>query len=235
MVKIRGKFRRALGKSRKRRAVAAIGKYRKRMRVTKNRTNVPIGKGFPQKMTMTHKYEEVVDITSTTGAQQIHRLLANSMYDPNNTGVGHQPLFFDQMAALYNHYHVIGAKLTCTFIPKASAGIAMGVGVVINDDASPAYTSISNLGEQSRGQTRVIAPSSNTPVKIVSKYSAKKMYGGSILGNVNLQGTASANPTELAYWDVVAQAYASGTSAVTVRIQIEYIAVWSEVKDVAES
>lgn len=228
------KFKKALLRAKSKRLIKRFKMAPKRS-VVKNRRNVPIGKGFPLKMTMTHKYEEVIDITSTTGAQQIHRLLANSMYDPNNTGVGHQPLYFDQMSALYNHYHVIGAKLTCTFIPKASGGVAMGVGVLINDDSSAAYTSISNLGEQSRGQTRVIPPSSTSAVKIVSKYSAKKMFGGSILANNNLQGTASANPTELAYWDVVAQCYASGTSAITVRCQIEYIAVWSELKDIAES
>ena len=35
--------------------------------------------------------------------------------DPNHTGVGHQPLYFDQLMTIYNHYIVIGAKITVKF------------------------------------------------------------------------------------------------------------------------
>jgi len=39
----------------------------------------------------------------------------NSAFDPDFTGTGHQPLYFDQFAAVYGQYTVLSAKLTVTF------------------------------------------------------------------------------------------------------------------------
>lgn len=40
----------------------------------------------------------------------------NSIYDPNRAGTGHQPMYHDQLAGLYNRYRVLGCAwdLTCT-------------------------------------------------------------------------------------------------------------------------
>ncbi len=44
----------------------------------------------------------------------------NNIFDPDQTGVGQQPYGFDQMAALYKSYRVLGSELSVTF--NSSAG-----------------------------------------------------------------------------------------------------------------
>lgn len=235
MVKLgRGKFRRALSKKRRSRAVAAVGRYRKRARVTKFKSNVPLGLGFPRKMTMTHKYEEVFNLTSTTAALATYRFCANGMYDPNTSGTGHQPMFFDQMAALYNHYCVIGSKIRITVINQTSSGVAGTVGVINNDDTATSYSDITAFSEQSAGKCRLIPGGSTTTTYLGNKFSAKKVYGGSILGNNNLAGSGTTNPGETHFWDIGYQTV-SGTNAITIKVDISYIAVWSELKDIGQS
>jgi len=44
------------------------------------------------------------------GTPVYHQYNLNSLYDPDRSGGGHQPLGFDQLAALYNRYRVYGCK-----------------------------------------------------------------------------------------------------------------------------
>lgn len=44
----------------------------------------------------------------------------NSLFDPDRSGVGHQPYCFDQWASFYNRYRVYGCKYTVTFINTLS-------------------------------------------------------------------------------------------------------------------
>lgn len=64
---------------------------------------------MPQSLFTQHRYcEEIAlasdNLTGYTGSQYVFRL--NSLYDPNLTGVGHQPQGYDQMAQFYNTYRV---------------------------------------------------------------------------------------------------------------------------------
>jgi len=39
----------------------------------------------------------------------------NSLYDPDQTGTGHQTYWNTQFAQIYNRYVVLGSKMTVTF------------------------------------------------------------------------------------------------------------------------
>lgn len=56
-------------------------------------------------------YATKFNLTSVAGAifQQIFR--GNSIFDPDQTGAGHQPRGFDQLATLYGRYKVFRSKL----------------------------------------------------------------------------------------------------------------------------
>ena len=72
-------------------------------------------------------------------------------------------------------------------------------------------------------------------IKMSRSWSAKKFFGGSVLANTNLQGTVSTNPAEQSYYDVGLQSTRGNTVAVAIRVNIEYTAVWRELKEVAQS
>jgi len=211
-------------------------KFAAKRRNNRYKSNLSLGIGFPRKLTVTHKYNEIVQITSTTGIMQQYRFSANGLYDPNVTGTGHQPIFFDQMTPLYNHYTVIASKIKVTFVPQSGTSWApVTVGLIINDDTASGYTDITTAAENSTGKSVMITALSARPTVLSQKWSAKKTFGGSILANTSLAGTSAANPTEQSYFDILVEALGTGTSAVYAKVELEMVAVWTEIKDIGTS
>lgn len=200
------------------------------------RTIVSSGIGFPKKMVMSHKYEETLALTIPFSVGMVKQFMScNGMYDPNVSLGGHQPLYFDQMAALYDHYLVIGSKITVTFPPPADAN--MNVGIYIDDDAGNSLTSSDTVTEQTQAVRALLTPNATTSFQLTKSWSAKKYFGGSILANTELQGTSGANPTEQSYYMIFCQSQTSPTAAYTYNpiVSIEYIAIWKELKEVGSS
>lgn len=205
---------------------------RKNAAVIANMVN--LGHGFPRKLQITHRYTELIQLIQATNVPQQYRWSCNSLYDPNSSGIGHQPYYFDQLAALYDHYVVIGSKATIRIVPTTQI-----VGLYtcfINDDT---VTSISDPSQQSEVQTaktHLTGLTHTGPWTTTLKWSAKKMFGGSVLSNTELQGTSSANPTEQSYFNVnvVNADYVTGATF-DVYIMCEYIAIWKELKDIPQS
>jgi len=195
-----------------------------------------MGRGFPKMATMTHKYVETVQLASTSGTLVNYRISCNGMYDPNVTGTGHQPYYFDQMAALYDHYCVIGAKITCVVSNIGAADSAYRIGLFVDDDAVSSYASIDWLAETQTGQFRSATALNARPMYLSSKWSAKKTFGGAVLANTELQGNSSVNPSEQTFWNFALQANSVANSVtVAVTFTVEYIAVWKEIRDVSTS
>lgn len=230
-----GRLKRALAAARMRKSARQTAIKRRRFSVKRNKRNAILGLGFPKKITVTHKYHEQVNLTTgISGGTAANLFSCNSLFDPNTSGVGHQPLYFDQMSALYNHYTVIGSKIVVRVNKTTTDVIPTTVGIKINDDTSTT-TNVNTLVEQSLTNHRLVS-SGNPVVVLTNKWSAKKMFGGSILGNDNLQGSAGASPTEQSYFEIWANSEASATQTnVMCDVTITYIAVWDELKDISGS
>lgn len=186
---------------------------------------------------ITHRYCQTFNNVSSTGVTAVQRFRTNGMYDPDQTGTGHQPMFFDQLAALYNHYVVIGSKITVKCVPSTSTTVPQFVGVNINDDSSlPGGVDVNTINEQPDSVFRQIAYAPDKPITITRKWSAKKRFGGSILANTELQGTPTTDPTEQSFFTLYNVAV-DGASNVGcwMTVTIEYIAIWKELKDVGGS
>lgn len=129
---------------------------------------------------------------------------ANGMFDPDLTGVGHQFLGFDQWMAFYNHFQVMGSKITAVFQTQlststlASAWIAIGL-----DDDNTAISDMLAYFEQpgvtAKPLTSVYAKGYE---RITKKFSSKRFFFGKGTDTV-LRGTASADPSEIAYYRVL--------------------------------
>lgn len=193
--------------------------------------------GFPKMFKMKHKYCEAGTITSSVGALQSKIMSCNGMYDPNISGGGHQPYYFDQMSALYNHYTVIGSKINLAISPVTASEEPFFVCLWINDDTTVTPTNLSTLQEINTGRYRMVALTANRTSYLSHKWSMKKNWGkeGS-LANSLLRGDASNNPTEQQYYNITVQACdQASTVNPMVQIEITYIAVWNELKDIAGS
>jgi hypothetical protein len=70
--------------------------------------------GFlPDEITVTLRYAEVQEYTAATAHNQIYR--GNGPYDPDYTGLGVQPLGFDELSALYVNHRVIKSDVKVTY------------------------------------------------------------------------------------------------------------------------
>lgn len=95
----------------------------------------------PDKLIVKLPYSTMITFGDALGAQtQIFNL--NSIYDPDRSGVGHQPLGYDQWAAFYNRYRVIGVKVTvqaANYNQQCGATVAIignnSAGLVLGSDA----------------------------------------------------------------------------------------------------
>lgn len=201
-----------------------------------------LGKGFPKQMMMTHTYVQNDTLTTTSGTVDYQTYSCNNLFDPDYSGGGHQPLYFDQMSLLYHHYTVIGSKIEICY-GNSTGGSIYGTSVFtplnmtlhIHPSATPSIVDPILVSEQNNVKLNML-PAGDYCKRVSSKWSAKKFFGGSILGNDELKGTPSAGPVEQSYWTfAIKPVDAVSTCAVTVQVKITYIAIWRELKNVAQS
>lgn len=71
-----------------------------------------------------HVYCETITLSSGTESNvTVHNFSANSLWDPNVTGVGHQPMGRDEVATLYQNYHVSGGEIEVTYYSATNPNI----------------------------------------------------------------------------------------------------------------
>lgn len=201
-------------------------------------TGTTIGKtlGFPKLMKFKHRYCQLANLTDS-GAVGSVAYSCNGMFQPPAAGGGHQPMYFDQVGAIYDHYCVVGSQITWTIVPGGTA-VQNPYRIItwINDDTTTIGT-VDALSENTFAQVRLCAGGVN-PDKIIlhQNWSAKKFFGGSVLANDELKGTISANPVEQS-WFQIAFRTLDGSSTVSVYVQAEitYTAIWKELKELVIS
>lgn len=206
---------------------------RGRGRNTHVKGSVSLGKGFPLKIQETHTYCEQFYInTGASGALNKYQFSANGMYDPNITSSGHQPMYFDQFTALYDHYCVIGSRMDVTFVPATANNPAAVIGVYMEDDTVLTPT-LPAIMEQQTVKCHQTVYNDNLPHHFSLSWSAKDYFGGTPLSNNDLQGTASTNPNEQSYYTLFTDSSLSvNVSNWVAKVKITYIAVWKEVKPI---
>lgn len=164
-----------------------------------------------------------------------HRFVASGLYDPDFTGVGHQPRFFDQIMLSYDHFVVLGAKITVrmTNASTTTPGSPVTVAIALTDD-SPAIISYEDLMEQGRVRSTILGhpEGSRSSTTLTKGYSAKKFFHRKPLTSADLRGTAVANPVENAYFHVIAVSNTGVASArqVDCDVIMEFVAAFTEPK-----
>lgn len=193
--------------------------------------------GMPIQRRAKLRYASSHQLTSTAGSMANHKFRANSIYDPDFTSTGHQPMGFDQWATLFNHYVVLGAKITCTFTNNSSATNPCVVGVYLSDDTVIPYSTTDGLIEAKKGQMKPFTADPSTSLSVVGKYSAKKFFNlVDVKDNLSRIGAPiNNNPSDGTFWNVVMQARNAGTESINLQVLIEYIVEFSEPVDLTQS
>lgn len=194
--------------------------------------------GFPKMLRIRHRYISQNKITSTSGALTTYNFRANGMFDPDSTGGGHQPLYFDQLAALYDHFCVTASKITVRCVPAVTNTAPGAVGIFVNDDTSVVPTTWYGCAEQNSSVYKMVGAGAGAAEAVLAKkWDVRKYFATRGPGDPELQGTASADPTEQSVFTIFAQT-ADGTATTTdyyIVVTVEYDAIWTELRDVATS
>lgn len=210
---------------------------KRKPKVTRNLNMVTLGEGFPKMIKIAHKYHQYMNLISTGGVLAYNRFSCNSLFKPDQTGAGtQQPMFFDQMALLYQHYHVVGSKINVTFLPSAAGSNPLVCGIYVDDDTTALSSDYGLLIEQSNSNYLTTSFNNSTGRHLSHKWSAKKFFGKGLLSNTDLEGTPIASPIEQSFFYVYQQPVdQTSTVGCWIEVTIEYIAIWNEIKTVARS
>jgi len=206
----------------------------KRSRMTKRKREVYVGKSpIPKQLRNVMRYCERVSVTvGGTGVGNFH-FSCNGLYDPNTSGLGRQPSYFDEIMSLYNHYHVLKAKMTVYFPPMGGSYMGM---IVVDDDTALNSSDGAVWAERPSAKKTMVTTSGAGGQKLVCYWNARSVFGGDTVANTDLKGTATANPAEQQYFHVCIDGGGSVSSTtVGVWVEIEYDTLFDEWKSVAGS
>jgi len=182
------------------------------------------------------RYVEQVSINPGIGSTSGYAYRANSIYDPNYSGVGHQPMGHDQWANFYNHYVVIGSRIKVTATAE-DAGDPMVWGIILNDDAT-APSGVSALIETGRGTYCFTGAVSKTGRVRSLNYSPRRFHNITNIKDYRALGaTFGSNPTEEAYYVIWAASMNTATEPgqMDFIVQIDYLVAMQEPKDLSTS
>jgi len=203
--------------------------------------------GFPKEQVVKMRY--VANFNINPSVTTIYQFRANSIFDPDYTATGHQPIGHDQWTLFYNHYIVLGAKATCRFMmtQDVSSNTPLVPLIFFNylSDDSTVSSNPFLLAEQGKCRYKLI--NGNLPVAstrdttLVQYYSPKKFFNvKDVKDNMTRLGASFGNnPAEDAIITIgIGCADPSGSNPndnYSFVMTIEYSVLLSEPKELAQS
>jgi len=210
----------------------------------RRKTVARIPLGMPASKIVRLRYCDNFVINPAVGFVATHTISANSLHDPNTTGTGHQPLYYDSYSALYDHYVVLGAKISVHASSAGGTAYAPAIfGCLLEDDNSTLTGKTTmNLMEQKNTRYRFVqvGPNYQSPAarSITQTFSAKKFFGvGDVADNARLAASIGSSPADQAYFRIWlgAQNTVQDIPATNFVVTVEYIVKFTELKEQAES
>lgn len=200
-----------------------------------------LGTIFPDRIIVPMRYTTTISFTSTLGVPSGNLFSGNSVYDPNQTGVGHQAYGFDQLSAYYYNYLVTHSSCSVGPIYPSSTAFpgagAYRAGLQASNVSGLSLSDIAMWQETGDGLTvdgtfgSSYAPGSRNQSMMAMKRSASKMLGVTpitINTGQEFTGTPSADPASQWYWKFFIQTYDQATTAsFSARFMFTYYTVWS--------
>lgn len=195
-------------------------------------TNVNRGlRPFASRYITKMKYSEVFTLSIANNYTQIMNL--NSLFDPNSTGVGHQPYGFDQLAAIYNRYRVISTS----YVVNAYQGSQAIRYAVMPCNSLPPINNLSELCENPRAKFRVQIPGGSTSV-IKGKSYLPALMGrtkSQYMADDRFQAQSTAGPAELALLYISGQSMVDGSLDIQLNVTMEFLVEWFDPNPIDQS
>ena len=178
--------------------------------------------GFPDSEWATIRYSDEVPIT-TGGTYGQYTFRGNSCFDPDETGIGHQPMYFDQYAAVYSKYKVKSSRIRVTAANYNAA--ASAVVVLLPSSEIVTITSYAIAMEQPYAKRTEMLPVSTragVQTSVSSAISTERILGlsPSQFAGEEYSALTGATPSSVWYWNIAA--FDIVATSVRLTVGIEY-------------
>lgn len=191
----------------------------------------PFAPVFQARLHYGHSFGISAPATSTTAASP-PRYCLNSLFDPDNTGVGHQPMQYDQLTGIYRKYLVHACKVDLEFSNPSGDALYVGYNVWNNSGGTatqPASSlDLGNLTERRNAKMVPIVNSGNQTRKMSIYVPMATLMGVPRVVYKSDRGqyaaAYNANPAVLAFLEILALDPNGGTTGCTVRMNFTYYA-----------
>lgn len=176
--------------------------YRRR-RYTRKRPRLRGRTGFPTQLYTKLKYTQTVTLNGASGTISGNVFSGNSLFDPDASGIGHQPYFYDQLTGVYNSYIVYASKI------EIMSGTNSSVDARIVCRPAIPSTAVGNMDlecERPNSKCWFVKPE-GTSIKHHHFARTKNVFGSqSKILDENFQAAVTTNPNNRWYWLLAAQA-----------------------------
>lgn len=176
----------------------------------------------PDRLMVKLLYSESFGFTTSGIHEQIFNI--NSLFDPDRTGIGHQPRGLDEWDQFYTKYKVHGALVTCRFMNKA-VGDGLNVALLFAPDSTPGIITRTDMYEAPYCTTKLLTPLSGSKSHcVISEYmSIKKLQGDKTLGD-EYEAPFTSNPAKQTFCFTYVEDSGSSLNSVNAEmdIKIEY-------------
>lgn len=182
--------------------------------------------GLPITKNVKLTYYDNIGLTSVSGTLSQHNFNLASIWDPDVTGVGHQPYGRDEWALLYKQYYVNSAKITVKFSNSQSNNMCHKVGLILDKDST--LSGIRNTRmEQTKGKNqRTLLSNSNNTQTVSAIYSPRSFFDiQDPSDDHQIKAPFTASPTLPAYACITVQSYDNVTTssqAIYCEVSIDY-------------
>jgi len=132
---------------------------------------------------------------------------ANGCYDPDTTGVGHQPAGFDELMSIYAEYVVVGS--TCKINARSvTSGEAFLAGISVQR-SNTTYTDFRRYVENADTVWTAVDGFGTTgnATKFITHKCDMRDAGTNVLTDADFFGTAGSNPAEQRFYHILCQMY----------------------------
>lgn len=185
---------------------------------------LPTSSGVPQSMTVKMRYCQNVILTGNAGAIGENLFSTNSIYDPDVSGVGHQPYGHDEWSTFMTYYTVRRSWISVDF--NSTAEVPAVAFILRTDSTAAGGSSASRYTEAPGCVYSSMAGDQGGPSKLTLKnnYNMARDTGNGAGSNDDaFKGQFGASPPDQQYWRVGVQAIdASSTVSIPCYVTITY-------------
>jgi len=206
--------------------------YRAKRRFKRATTTVARNRFINDRTIVKLRYVESLALDAGIGTHAYHTWRVNSIYDPNFSGPGHQPMGHDFYTQAYERYTVLGAKVTFIgYQPQNDPAYGQYLSIVIDQQSTYTPQPLDNIMEQRKVPFRFICGANARNLgKVTAKFSPKKLFGIKDLSdNDDLSAPCTSNPDRVAYCHTIVSGYESAVDSPPVycRCIIDFIVMYT--------